>query len=115
MNANYYIIAGFDLTKHKTDKFEDWRWSDEGEAYFCNQRKGRIQLFDDPMSGDYLYLGYILAAGDEYDFPTTMFNADLIELVDKDVMRELMNLSNFGVIGGNLDFNYKVIAFVEYT
>jgi hypothetical protein len=44
-----------------------------------------------------------------------MFNADLIELVDKDVMRELMNLSNFGVISGSLDFNYKVIAFVEYT
>ena len=117
MDKNYYVIAGFDLTNYKTDKFDDWRWTDEGEKYLCYQRKGKIQLFDDPMNGDYLYLGYILAAGDEYEFKTEMFNVDLVKLVDMDVTKELVNLNNFGAIEEDAleKCAYKVIVFEEWT
>ena len=74
MESNYYVIAGYDLTGNETDKFKDWKWSDEGEDYFCKQRKGEIQFFDDLMSGSYLYFGYVLASGNEYSFDTEMFD-----------------------------------------
>ena len=31
VNRNYYVIAGYDLTEFKTDKFKDWKWTEEGE------------------------------------------------------------------------------------
>lgn len=36
MNKHYYVIAGYDLTGWETDKYEDWKWSDDGEKYICN-------------------------------------------------------------------------------
>ena len=72
--SNYYVIAGYDLTGMETDKFDDWKWTDEGEKMICYQKKGYIQLFDDPMNGSHLYLGYILASGDEYGFKTAKIN-----------------------------------------
>jgi hypothetical protein len=44
MESHYYVIAGYDLTGNETDKFKDWKWSDEGEDYICNQYKGEIQF-----------------------------------------------------------------------
>ena len=64
---SYYVIAGMDLSVFKTDKYKGWQWSEAWENYTCNQSRGKIQLFDDPT---YLYIGYILAAGDEYGFNT---------------------------------------------
>lgn len=114
---NYYVIAGYDLTELKTDKFEDWRWSDDGEKWLCNQVKGRIQIFDDPMCGDYLYLGFILAAGDEYDFRTTKFDAIDVNNAFGDVSSMLCYLQGIGVISKDHKYipEYKIIAFVEYT
>lgn len=40
-----YIIAGVDLTGFQTDKYEEWKWTDEGERYTCYQTRGKIQLF----------------------------------------------------------------------
>ena len=37
MGSYYYVIAGYDLTGNETDKFKDWKWSDYGEDYICNQ------------------------------------------------------------------------------
>lgn len=117
MNQKYYVIAGYDLTELKTDKFEDWRWTDEGEKWLCHQVKGRIQLFDDPMCGDYLYLGFILAAGDQFYFPTTEFDVTDVQNAFSDTASMLYWLQREGVI--NYDRNhmpvYKVMAFVEYT
>ena len=42
MESHYYVVAGYDLTGNETDKFKDWKWSDEGEDYICNQGKGEI-------------------------------------------------------------------------
>lgn len=117
MNKNYYVIAGYDLTAFKTDKYEDWRWTDDGEKWLCNQVKGRIQLFDDPMCGDYLYLGFILAAGDEYDFRTTKFDVVDVNNAFSGVYAMLCWLQGEGVISKDPKCipEYKIIAFVEYT
>lgn len=44
VDRNYYVIAGYDLTGMETDKFDDWKWSEDGEKYTCYHRKGKIQL-----------------------------------------------------------------------
>lgn len=116
MNKNYYVIAGYDLSTLKNDSFDEWRWTDDGERWFCNQSKGRIQLFDDPMCGDYLYLGFILAAGDEFDFRTTIFDVVDVNNAFGDVTAMLSYLQGIGVVSKDPKHipEYKVIAFVEY-
>lgn len=116
IERNYYVIAGYDLTDYKTDKYEDWKWNDEGQRFTCYQRKGNIQLFDDPMSGEHLYLGYILADGDEYDFETTKFNIAEIEGQYPYVTYKLQELQDIGVISKEAKLkgeDYRVIVFEE--
>ena len=113
----YYVIAGYDLTGWETDKFEDWIWSDEGEKYTCNQSRNHIQLFDDPMHGEHLYLGFILADGDQYCFETTKLDLDIVKQVEGYVKSELVKLIDFGVISASpmLRPEYQVIVFEECT
>lgn len=117
MNKNYYVIAGYDLTDWKTDKYEDWKWTDEGEEYSCNHSKGNIQLFYDPMSGSHLYLGFVLAAGDEWGFRTENFDIELVTCVKNLVTSELIKLIGLGVIRKDPKFNpkYQVYVFEECT
>lgn len=115
VEKNYYVIAGYDLTDYETDKYKDWRWSEDGERYSCNQSKGEIQLFDDPMSSLHLYLGYVLAAGDEYDFESTSFELSDIKRCFKKVDTELIKLRELGLISKGLCFKpaFKIIVFEE--
>jgi len=115
MESHYYVIAGYDLTGNETDKFKDWKWSDEGEDYICNQCKGEIQFFDDPMSGSYLYFGYVLVAGNEYSFDTEMFEVSDIEKCHGKVKAELVKLQELGVITKDPHFKpvFKIIVFEE--
>ena len=115
MESHYYVIAGYDLTGNETDKFKDWKWSDEGEDYFCKQRKGEIQFFNDPMSDSYLYFGYVLASGDEYSFNTTSFEMSDIEKCFGKVKAELVKLQELGVITKDQHFKpvFKIIVFEE--
>lgn len=117
ISRDYYVIAGYDLTGWETDKFEDWKWTDEGEKYFCNQTKGRIQLFDDPMNGDYLYFGYVLAKLDMYEAETTKFDIDIVNQVQENVKGELLKLIDIGVISKDPKFKlkYQAIVFEECT
>ena len=117
IDKNYYVIAGYDLTGWETDKYEDWKWTEEGAAYICNHTKNHIQLFDDPMSGEHLYLGYILASGDEYYFKTTKFDTETISQVQGHVESELVKLIDLGVISKDPKFKpvYQVIVFEECT
>ena len=117
VDRNYYVIAGFDLTGYKTDEYDDWRWTKEAEQYTCNQRKGEIQLFDDPMGGYHLYFGYVLAAGDEYDFKTTKFPTSLPQSVAPTVGRELIDLQHAGAIKNSAfsECPYGIIVFEECT
>lgn len=115
MERSYYVIAGYDLTGYETDKFKDWKWSEEGEDYINNQSKGEIQFFDDPMSGSCLYFGYVLADGDEYSFNTEMFDVSDIEKCSGKVKSELVKLQEMGIITKDPHFKpvFKVIVFEE--
>ena len=115
IDKNYYVIAGYDLTGWDTDKYEDWKWTDEGEKYICNQSEGHIQLFDDPMSGDHFYLGFVLANGDQYYFKTTKFDIEAVNRVEGHVQSELVKLIDLGVVSKDPRFKpeYQVIAFEE--
>jgi hypothetical protein len=107
------MIIGYDLTGFETDKFDDWKWTEEGEKYFNNQVKDEIQLFNDPMSGKHLYFGYILAWGDEYDFKTEILDTIDITYPLKYVFAELKKLQEIGVISMEFNSKYKVILFEE--
>ncbi len=116
MCANYYVIAGFDLTKYKTDRFDDWKWEDENEKYFCNQSKGHIQLFYDPMNYSHLYLGYVIGSGDQYGLRT--IKTDIIELENLYLKVENMlnDLKDIGIIDiENANVPYELIVFEECT
>ena len=117
MNKNYYVIAGYDLTDWGTDKFDDWKWTDEGEKYICNQSRNHIQLFYDPMSSKHLYLGFVLADGDEYYFKTTKLDMEVVNQVEGYVKSELIKLIDLGVISADpkLHPKYEVIVFEECT
>lgn len=117
MEKNYYVIVGYDLTGYETDKYDEWKWSKEGEQYTCYQRKGEIQLFDDPMSSSHLYFGYILASNDEYDFETTSFVLSDIEKYAGNVKAELIKMQEIGVISKEPHFKpvFKIIVFEECT
>lgn len=116
---NYYVIAGYDLTGCITDKYEEWKWSKEWEELTSNQVKGSIQLFDDPMNGEYLYLGYVLAAGDEYEFETTEIDLNDIssEIIKFKVTGKLDELIDAELIELKLETlsPYKIIVFEECT
>lgn len=117
-NRNYYVIAGCDLTKFRTKKYKDWKWTDEGERLTCNQVKGTIRLFDDPMSSSHLYLGYVLANGDEYDFETTKINLNEISRQEPYIWHELKQLIDAGVVNDafiSKDLKYEIIVFEECT
>lgn len=113
VESSYYSIIGYDLTGSGTDKFDDWKWTDEGERYLCNQVKDEIQLFDDPMSGMHLYLGYILACGDAYEVETV--KRDINDVVDKVglVTNAFVKLKELGVIQKNTDRKCQFIMFEE--
>lgn len=107
VDRNYYLINGYDLTGMDCDKLEDWKWTDEGEDYFNYQRKGKIQLFDDPMSGT-LYLGYILAAGDQYGFETVKIDDEEVARSCGYVKAELVKLQELGIITKDPHFAPKL-------
>lgn len=117
VNKNYYVIIGYDLTGWETDKFEDWKYTEEGEEYICNHIKGKIQLFDDPMSGEHLYFGHVLASGDEYEFETTVFDLTDVKIAFGNVRAELTKLQEIGVISKDPHFKpeIKIITFEECT
>lgn len=110
---SYYVIAGMDLSAFKTDKYKGWQWSEAWENYTCNQSRGKIQLFDDPT---YLYIGYILAAGDEYGFNTAMIKPEEIEKHRQQVIEEIKRLVKIGVISEKVldSIDYGLIVFADY-
>lgn len=116
MNKNYFMIAGYDLTEYITEKYDDWKWTDEGEQYICYQSKGNIQLFDDPMDSNHLYLGYVLAHGDEYYMETTKLKVEdiLSWMTNVTVNVKLRELIEIGVVAPEAESaEYQFIIFEE--
>lgn len=113
VESESYLIYGYNLTGMDTDKFDDWKWSDEGEEYTYNQIRGRIQLFTDPMSGCHLYLGYIFARIRAFEGDTYRISDDDLTTAKDMVPGHLSHLQELGVI--SKDFNQKpeLILFEE--
>lgn len=70
------------------------------------------------MNGEFLYLGYIFAAGDQYEFETVKVNLEEIEKQRPYVMEKLKQLVNMGVISEDIyksnSTKYELIVFNEY-
>ena len=118
VSKNYYVIAGCDLTPYRTSKYDDFKWTPEGEQLTHYQQKGRIQFFNDPMDGRYLYLGYILACGDEYDFPTVKFNMKTFAMQEQYVRDKIKQLVISGILSPeacSMGIKYEIIVFEECT
>lgn len=115
IDKNYYTIAGYDLTGWETDKYDDWKWTEEGSKYIGYQHKGEIQLFDDPVNEEHLYFGYIFANGDEYNFETSKIDIGTVNQVKGYVEDEFAKLVALGVISKDphLKPKYQVITFEE--
>ena len=117
VRSDFYVIVGYDLTGCETEKYEDLEYTDEWGKYHCNQSKDKIQFFNDPMSGNYLYFGYILAEGEVYEFETTKFDVENINQAKIKVQDELIKLIELGVIQEDsyIKRDCHVIAFEEVS
>lgn len=111
--SKYYVIAGCDLSGEETEKFKNWIYTEEGEKYTDYQRKGNIQFFTDPMNGSHLYFGYILAAGNMYDFNTSKIQVSDIIKIRVEIMTLLSKMIDDGLIKSTFIPEYQVIAFEE--
>lgn len=112
MVRNDYVIVGYDLTRLKGSLItEEWMDNPDNEQYYCNQRKGQIQLFDDPSSGGHLYFGYIINANDEYEENTS--SATIADLQRQKHYVDY-KLNHMGFELPREAFQYQVISFVEY-
>lgn len=120
-----YVILGFDLSLYREQIYtEEWCTDENIEKWEEYPSKGNIQLFSDPMSGCYLYFGYILSAQNEFDEPEVtkitlrdkevkfmekiwdkvLDALDETELISKSIMKEIAT--------DNIPF--EVICFTEY-
>ncbi len=74
-----------------------------------------IQIFYDSTFGVHFYLGYVLVAGNENEFKTTIFNIKSIERQIPYVKNKLLQLQEIGVISRDPHFGLKmnIIAFEE--
>lgn len=110
-----YLIFGYDLSDKRDELLrEEFMDNDENEKWYCNHRRGQVQMFDDPMSGEYLYYGYIAASFDEYDDAHEYITAfdtpgTFKDMVDAEV-KELPDTWQKAIA----DAEFSIIAFVEY-
>ncbi len=115
IETQYYTIIGYDLTKCRTEKFQDWRFSVEGSIFTNYHSQGHIQFFDDPMNERHLYFGYILGCGDQYDFKTQKVDLMELKLRQAEIDVLLNYFQNIGIINFNYSFElpYQIIMFEE--
>lgn len=115
--TEYYVIAGFDITKYLTKKFNEWKWEQEGAIYLYNKSKGHIQIFYEPMDYSNTYLGFILAKGDQYEYKSEVFNIDFINSKLESVLNVLKDLIEIGIINNKAydEVKYQIITFSDYV
>lgn len=114
VNKTNYVIVGYDFTKFRDILLKnDWKWESENEKYYCYQREGKIQFFDDPMSGDYLYFGYIYYKSDEYD-DSKMCHIPISDFqTKKQSVDEVLKEMGWTYKLPKEPIRYEVIAFTE--
>ena len=115
IETQYYTIIGYDLTNYKTEKYQDWRFSAEGSKFTNYHNQGFIQFFDDPMNEEYLYFGYILGCGDQYDFKTQKVDPMEVYLRRAEIDVLLSYFQSIGIINFNqyLKLPCQIIIFEE--
>lgn len=113
MEATHYTIIGYDLTSFKTDKLDNWRWTEEGERLFDYQSKGHIQFFDEPTNGNYLYFGYILSKNSEYGDEKSAYFIEDIQKRIPNVEIKFKELIETGIIED--DANNERIQFISFV
>lgn len=112
INRAVYVICGYNLSTKRDSVFtEELYESKLYEDMTYNQRKGNVQCFDDPMYGDFLYVGYILGVlEDDY-------NRQLITVEDANVemYRAMVDqrLAEWNISGGDAPF--KLMVFNYFT
>lgn len=112
MTKHNYVIAGYDLTALKDTLItEEWMENPDNEQYYCNQKKGEIQLFDDPSSDSHLYFGYIISANDECKDHPEMTSISELQRQKQYVD---FKLTHMGLKLPKEPFIYGIISFAEY-
>lgn len=113
VESKSYLIYGYNLTGLNTDKFDDWQWSNDGEEYTCDQIRGNVQLFTDPMCGCHLYLGYIFANIHAFEGDTHIISDDDLAMAKETVPGHLNHLQELGVISNEFNQKPELILFEE--
>jgi len=112
VDKHTYGIVGYDLTDIKDNLLtEELCESEKYEKFTCFHREGRTQAFDDPMSGNYLYFGYIFFKTDD-EWEDVMSSISLEEANIKQSEIENKFEECFGYAP---DRKPQIIVFNEYT
>lgn len=115
MNRCDYLIVGYDLTEFKNDLLtKEWCENPENEKWECYQKKGEIQAFTDPCSGNHLYFGYILAESDEFYCEDTTISVEYVEKNKNSVDEKLNETGWLENLPERARLNYQMIYFSEY-
>ena len=112
IDKNTYGIVGYDLTEYKdkicTEENCDSEWYEDLRN---SQRVGKIQIFDDPMSGEYLYFGYIFFETDE-SYESAM---DSISLLGVKEYGDWVKKELFEKLKIQISEPIQIIVFNEFT
>lgn len=85
MEPKIYTILGYDFSPWYDQMYtEEWSENYEHDKWIDNWTPGQVQLFTDLSGGEHLYFGYILAAGDGYNW-----------VDQKEPFERIKSLSNF--------------------
>ena len=115
IDRDIYVVAGYDLTRYKTDEFKDWRWSDDGERLMCGRSDMKVWLIED-CKGTKLHLGHIFAKGDDYGLKEADFTTDDVIAAKDGVDKELNDLIKAGVVNLGKDKpQYKIFVIDKWS
>lgn len=115
LDVNFYMIAGYDLSEYRTDKYDEFIETNKYDELIAYQKEGNIQLFDDPMSGNHLYLGYIIGASDSIYGDILFKIEDDAAFTWEDKVKEVRDeLIKLGVIDELAAYDpYQIMTFNE--
>lgn len=114
--SQIFLIIGCDVKDFVTEKYKEWRDSEEGERYTEYQTEEEMQFIEDGMCGMYNYFGYIISnIEDFYGECTKELSNDVFNKRD-DIIAELRKLVDIGVLKEDvLNEEMKLILFNHCT
>lgn len=114
VNAEVYLIVGLDVEPYLTEKFDDWKWTEEGEKYTDYCTEGEVQFIEDGMCGTYTYFGYIVSNIDEvYESYKKEIDENADEIIIK-IAKKILELVNLGILKEDvLEKDVKPILFTH--